>query len=491
MLTSWLPESRTEASALVFLLVYIAISPFPYGEITTGGTLILELFAFGILAFTFLSRPRLERLSGLAGPIAALVGIALLGALQWMPLPAPLLNALSPVSARVYRDAAATLQSFGHPFPSPRISIAPSDTADTLILTLAFLALFVSAVLLLRSRPRRRVFVWTLLTSAVLHIVLATAARGFFDTAEDPSAGRLHGAFVNANHFAGYLQMALALAFAVLWRELFTTHERGRKYKERATRFESRVMHLTLRIVLWAVVAAAIGLTKSRAGIVVAVVMTIVMLSLALSHPRARRGNWSLAIAGMATFAAAVGFVFLTVRQQPILRFLGSDPRDPDSDLRPTLWRLSMRAWGNFPLFGSGLGTFREAFRRVQPRDLDYLVEFAHSDPLQMLVTGGVAGLVLSGLAIGIPLVALLRAWRKEPRREESALILASWGSILALVIHGLVEFNFSIPAIPATLACVAGLGWASTQSESEGHDSLRLVVNRTTTPAPETPEAK
>jgi O-antigen ligase len=407
----------------------------------------------------------------------------LLGLFQSLALPSPMLELFSSASARIYREAATTLQAFGHPFPAGRISIAPVETTDTLFLILAFAALFVSAALLLRTRERRRIFVWTLLVSALVHIALATTTHGFFESSDDPSSGRLHGAFVNANHFAGYLQIALAMAFAVLWREILSSRDRGRNLKERASRFESRLMNMILRVVLWAFIAAAIGLTKSRAGIVVAVLMTVVLLSLALSHPRARKGRWSLVIAGVSVFAAAAGYVFLTVQQQPIIRFLGSDPRDPDSDLRPTLWRLSVEAWKNFPVFGSGLGTFREAFRRIQPRSLDYLVEFAHSDSLQMLVTGGVVGLLLSGIAMGFLLVALLRLWRREQRREESAYILAAGGAIIALLLHGLVEFNFSIPAIPATLACVAGFGWAATRSELEAQDELRLVNLEAATP--------
>src|SRR5258706_12376871 len=96
---------------------------------------------------------------------------------------------------------------------------------------------------------------------------------------------------------------------------------------------------------------------------------------------------------------AAAALTLLAVRQQPILRFLSSDPRDPASDLRFRLWQLSLQAWPHFALFASGLGPFREAFRRVQPHDFNYLVEFAHRDPPQLRVTGGAMGLPLGATA--------------------------------------------------------------------------------------------
>jgi O-antigen ligase len=239
------------------------------------------------------------------------------------------------------------------------------------------------------------------------------------------------------------------------------------------------LMRISLRVVLWGTIAAGIGLTQSRAGIVVAIVVTLVLLVIAPAHPRINQRRWSFAGAGAGIVAAAIGFTILTVRQQPIIRFLGSDPRDPASDLRLTLWRLSIDAWRNFPILGSGLGTFREAFRRVQPRDFNFYVEFAHSDPLQLLVTGGIIGFALGAIAWIALMAALLRRWHREQRREESAMLLAAFAAMLSLTLHGLVEFNLSIPAIPATLACIAGLGWAAAHGDEEDDErrQLRLVT--------------
>jgi len=462
-------DSPLELCALIALLSYVAVAPIPYGEITSGGELTLELFAFSTFALTFFGHPRVSRLASVKTTIAALTGIAILGLMQLIPMNDGLLSLVSPVSAKVYRDAATTLKAFGHSAPVARISIAPTETWDTILLTLAYAALFVSAVLLLRSRMRRRIFIAVLLGSAVLHILIAAAFR---------EGDRIHGAFVNPNHFSGYLEIALAIAFGVLWREVLHYRDGARRISERARRFESVFMRISLRVVLWGTIAAGVGLTQSRAGILVAVIVTLVLLTIAPAHPRINRRRWTFAGAGAAIVAAAVGFTILTVRQQPIIRFLGSDPRDPASDLRLTLWRLSFDAWRNFPIFGSGLGTFREAFRRVQPRDLNFYVEFAHSDPLQLLVTGGLLGFALGAVAVLMLMIALIRRWHREQRREESAMLLAAFAALLSLTIHGLVEFNLSIPAIPATLACVAGFGWAAAHSDEEDEErrQIRLV---------------
>ena len=143
-------------------------------------------------------------------------------------------------------------------------------------------------------------------------------------------------------------------------------------------------------------------------------------------------------------------------------RFLETSPRDLGRDLRVLLWTSSLEAWKEFPILGSGLGTFREALRRVQPRYLQGRIEQAHSDPLQLLVTGGAIGAAIGVLLVGSLFAALLRAWRRQKHREASVFVLAGFGALLSLTLHGLVEFNFSIPPIPATLACVLGAAWAA-----------------------------
>src|SRR5258706_457452 len=170
-----------------------------------------------------------------------------------------------------------------------------------LILFLAYVALFVAAALLLRSRARRRLFVAVLLGSAVVQILVATVIRSMpVEPGDEPVvAGRLHGAFVNPNHFAGYLEIALCIGFGVLWREILHYREAlGRPSRRAAQRFESTFMGMTVRVLLWFVLAGGIALTESRGGILAAAVATLLLLALAPAHPRVKSRRWSFAAPG-------------------------------------------------------------------------------------------------------------------------------------------------------------------------------------------------
>jgi hypothetical protein len=449
-------SGKPRVIGLALLLLFVVIAPFPYGGIMPGGSATIEILAFLIAAAAILSTPPRERPFGGAWlPAAALLAIAVLGVIQLVPLAQGLLMLVSPASAEIQRDAAAVLSAAGAAsIPPPRISIAPTETAGTILLVLAYLALFLSAVRLLYDRSSRRLLTAALVASAFVHLVVAVLV--------DAPADRVHGSFVNPNHFAAYLEIVLALAFGILWTEVLTGRDRAAGVVERAARIERRIGPLALRILLWGTLAAGIGLTRSRGGILAAGTTTIVLVALALlSGPGMRPRSWVrrgivLGILGGAVFAV------LAAGEGALLRFLSSDPREIGADFRVGLYRTSLRAFREFPLFGSGLGTFREAFLRVQPRDLPGLVEQAHCDGLQLLVTGGAIGAAL-GLAALASLFGLLAAgWRRQRRREESALLLAALGALLSVTLHGLVDFGLSVPAIPATLACVLGSAWAA-----------------------------
>jgi len=468
---------RLDFVAFALLLIFGAALPLLYGgSFSTGrqamgggaemprGDILLELFAFLIAAVTFLSKSRLRSLRPLMIPLGAIGALALFGCLQLLPLPQWLLSWAAPLNLQIYHDSAEILRLFGRPSaPSARISIAPTETTATVLLILAYAAIFLSAASLLRTRPRRRLFAATIFVSAILQILFALLleAPGRFSTEDE---ARLHGLFVNPNHFAAYLEVVLAIAFAAIWTQLLVGADRVSPTAEAAERFEKRLLPVAGRVLVWAMIAVGIGATQSRGGILAAGITTAALLSMSLLHRTVRFPKRAALAIGVALLGGIL-FVARTAGADPLIRFLKLDPRDLAYNTRVVLWKTSLVSWRQFPLFGSGLGTFREAFRRVQPRELAGLVEQAHSDPLQLLVTGGLVGEIL-GVALFVSLyVLLLRAWRREKHREEAALILGGLGALFSLSLHGLLDFNLSIPPIPALLSGVLGAVWAASRS--------------------------
>jgi O-antigen ligase len=410
--------------------------------------------------------------------VACLLALGLLGLFQLLPLPPGVVRTLSPASAEVYSGAASTLSaSSSAPAPVSRISIAPTETRLVALLAASTAAAFLAAASLLVTRNRRRLFAAVLLVSM--------AAQAAWAVATEQEAGRVSGPFFNPDHFAGYLGIGLSLAFGGLVVALTVhPHQRGPIH---AAWLERRIAAGALGVVLWGFFAAALTLTHSRGGMLAAAATTLFLAGLAIGA-RAHRdqGIRSAQRAALAAgLALGVLFVVAALGSRPLLRFLSTDPRDLGADVRVLLWTHAVEAWKSYPVFGSGLGTLREAFRVVQPREFVGLVESAHGDFLQLLVTGGAVGALLGVVAWVSLALFLLRGTLLRIRREEGAFALAGLGALVSIALHGLVEFNLSIPATSATLALVAGAAVAALRDAETmaGRGPARIGSETTATP--------
>jgi O-antigen ligase len=460
-------RDRLDAAGFLLLLVTVALTALPVeavgptlGTSHTGllgpvtANRVVELFAFLTTAVTFLSRSNARPLRRLAVPLAAFAGIVLLGVVQLLPLPESLLQVFAPVNASVYHDTREALALFGAAGPSPRISLAPSETAGALLLTLAVGALFLSAANLVRGRVRRRLFAITVVLAAI-----AYAGRAIFPTALARPAE-------NSDIAAAHLEIALALGFGIVWAEILTGRSRSPRTLEPSDRIERRILPLAGRLVVWLALGALVAWTGSRAGTAAASLTCLLLPFAANRHARAG-GRWGAA-SGLALGATAV-LIGIFVAAAP-----SSGAPPPSQVSASAIRRASVEAWKQFPVLGSGLGTFAEGFARVQPSSLLGRVSEPQCDALQILVTGGIVGAAFATLLAVSLLLLLVRAWLRQRHREESAYALAGAGALFSLLVHGLGASLLSDAAIATFLAAVLGAAWAAgSAGSSTASDSL------------------
>ena len=453
-------------AAFCLLLIVVFIAPLPFGVgagalapllgpgANQPSELLFEVLAFFIAGATFLSRTRLRSPGPLAVPIGTMIAIAALGTLQILPIPQGILRSVAPVNSEIYHETAQILEIFGRTPPAPRISIAPSATEASLLLLLAYFALFFSAANLLRNRGRRRLFALAFFAAAILQILIATLGQTIGE--------RAGGSTGSPARVAAYLEISLALAFGALWAEILTNRDRASSGSTSAAdRFETRSLPLVGRFLLWAIVAFGLLQTGSRVAVLAATTTTLSVLAIAVFHRRVefrRRRMVGVSLGLLAVFL----FSATLAGARPMVHFLESDPGGLNTGARVAIWRTAYRAWQDFPIFGSGLGTFPEAVRRVQPRELGGRLERARSDPAQILVTGGAVGTVLVAVLYLSLFLVLVRSFREQPHREESALVLGGFGALLSLSIHGLMDSAYPAPVVPAMLACLVGAAWAA-----------------------------
>jgi hypothetical protein len=415
------------------------------------GPLLVPILCFAISAVSFSSRSPFRSIRPVALPIWSAATLAMFGALQLVPLPDRALQQFAPVNSQIYHEAGEILGLFGQPAAPFRISIAPFNTAASALRIAGYMALLVVTAHLLRTRPRRRAFLAVFLIGSCVQVVLAAAVT---------VRGRpFQGAFPSVGDLADYLLIAVPVAFGAVWAELLTSGDRAREATDPTDRLERRLVPFASRALALATLCVGLALTNAVWRVAAAVVGMILLLSLAPRHPHSRRR------APVVTAMALLLCAFLAARAggAPVRSLLS----ERVISRTVAVWRTSVEAWQQFPFVGAGLGAFPDAFRRVQPRELSGLVDQAQSDPLQLLVTGGAVGELVGLLAFVSLLVLLIRRWKAQRHREESALVLAGTGALVSFALAGIFEFNLGTPAIAAALAAVIGMALAAGNSRA------------------------
>jgi O-antigen ligase len=113
----------------------------------------------------------------------------------------------------------------------------------------------------------------------------------------------------------------------------------------------------------------------------------------------------------------------------------------------------------DYPVLGSGMGTFEQAYPPYQPADDQRLRTHLHCDWLQMATEAGMVGflIVLAGY-----IVVLTFLWRTVQSREDRlavGLALAALSALVSVGVHSLMDFGLRMPANAWTLAAIVALG--------------------------------
>jgi putative inorganic carbon (HCO3(-)) transporter len=441
------------AASLAALVLWV---PLPFGSVVPWSHTVLQITACLLLALAVISTTRASDLRPAALPAACIAAVALLGVLQASTFPATIVRTISPehVRLQVLSQDALARAGFVHGIPST-LSLAPSASRAA-ALTFAAVAACLLAAAAVRERHQRRVLAIALLSSAVFQVLFGAASlaarRGtIWGQAVAGDAMRLRGSFVNANHLALYLELALPVAFAWGWWALHRARERNT--------LERRIAVVAAPTLVWFTLFVGLAFTGSRAGLIAAAAGTLAQGMLLA----AARRRWRGGIAGVFLLLVGVGAVAAIGLQRGLGRWLATSQHELAWTDRLRVYAGSWELWHRFPWTGTGLASFRDAFSLIAPKELTGLTYWhAHNDYLEVLVTVGVVGAALLAVAVGTSLVRLARGLRDGSRTENRAAALAALGALVAVAVHSLFDFGLSMPANAATLAIVVGAALAA-----------------------------
>lgn len=398
----------------------------------------------------------LVRRSGWQGhraPLLLLGAFALTMAIQLVPLPPRLWNAL-PLSA-LYHDALASEGLDGRWRP---LSIAPDLTVNSLLALLPPVAVLL-VVAAWPEQARVRLLGW------VLGGVAASAVLGlaqFVGGANSPlylwsarSEAVADGFFANRNHQAVFLACGLALLGAWILAP-------QRSASGRAARWGIAVPRLAIGGALAVLLLAAVVASGSRTGTALAVLAAgysywTVVRSPALSEAK-RELTWPVRAMlnwGWLVVPLLLAVMAIAGRAVTFQRLLATDPT---SDERVRAYPIMKTILQQVLPWGSGYGTFDPLFRTFEPAWFLHYGYFnhAHNDVLEMVLTGGLpAVLVMLAAAIGWG-YATVRLFRAT-NAPHAVVVGRSAAVCTALVVlASLVDYPARTPLIACLLAILA-----------------------------------
>ncbi len=467
---------RHSGSALTALLALVLLfAPLPFGSVTPWAEAVLRVASFLVLALalaaTAAESAALPRPAVLTA--TALAAMALLGVLQAARLPAGLAAALSPRHAELERQASglaadpATDPATTAPAPA-RLTLAATATRSAALGWAAAAAAFLAAAVAGRRREHRRWLAAAVVAGALFQVFFG--ARDWFARSTTLWGVDLHGApirlrgtFVNPNHLALYVEMALPLVAAWIWWA-------ARRAAEQA-QVERRLLLAGAPVLVWLTLFAGLALSGSRAGLLAAMAAVSVQGALAAGGRR----RW-LAPVGALAALAGVGVVAAIAPREGLGRLLATSAADVSLGARLEEYRAALGLWVRFPFTGTGLGTFRDVFPLVQTPVLEGTWWHPHSDFVEVLVTAGLAGAALVIVAIWGLVRALARVSREGGRSEDRAAGLAGLGLLVSAGLHEALDFGLSMPGNAITLILLLG---AATAARTRGAASAQLDATR------------
>jgi O-antigen ligase len=392
-----------------------------------------------------------------AAIVSLIFFIAILAIIEWLLSASQSLQGLSIVVPILALAVFAYLQtiSFRANSLSPAVDLAgwnsiSADPYATRFVAIQFMALAIALALFYRytttpSRIQKLVYVILAIAvgSAIYGILRQTIQRhpGFVLPLTKPDQG--YGQFLNKNHFAFMMEMALGLGLGMIFS--------GGVKRERS------MIYVAALLPIW----TALVLSNSRGG-VLAMLAQVVIGALVLLNAHARSdGNVEesklqhLARSyGLRTFLMATLICGLLVGTFWVGgdRLLGNfeavrSELNPGANglnegaTRNEIWQATLRMFAAHPILGVGIGGYWVAITAFHDASGALTPQEAHNEYLELLSSGGIVGFAIGcwfAYVLGRHLLTNLRSGDKFQR----AVCFGSTLGIAGVAVHSLFDYG-------------------------------------------------
>lgn len=351
------------------------------------------------------------------------------------------------------------------------MSIAPYETLSHFLLLATYLAAFYLTVVVCCQPDRGRRLMFALLGLGTFEACYGlfqylTGWQYIFTYAKTVNLEMATGTYINYDHFAGLEEMILPFALAC-------AYDQYQKSPPRDADILGRFRSLfgsegSQKLLLWLFLATiflvAIVFSESRMGLISAIVSALLLVLLVATSGWQRISASVLILA----FLTAGMCMAVWIGPEPVIaRFetLGQQYATPAGN-RWAIWKDTVRLIDGHPWLGTGLGTFSAAYPAVQTAFVGRFVSHAHNDYLEFAAELGIPAALLLFGAVFYLLLQSARSFRRNKSRFERTTALGCFGSLFAISLHSLTDFNLHIPANALVFVVVLGLAYSTSSRQ-------------------------
>lgn len=461
----------------IFLFTLI-FSPLAFGTVEPWSLFIMETSVFAAVCIIVAGRgSRKQALPyyEVPGLLPLMLLLAYIG-FQLLPLPPELLRILSPATHSLYQESAW----IGQPAQWAPLSINTKATLAEFFRFASYAGIYVLAVQLLAHAGLLKktvrvimVFGAGLALFAIMQHLLSNGR--IYGIRELTGGGLPFGPYVNRNHYAGLMGMIFPVIMGLF---LYYRPKVGRlSFREQCIgMFTHPQTNMTLLLGFAAVLTAtSIFLSLSRGGIA-SLLMSLVFLGFLLKKKSGQARRSLLYTLTIILILYAVGWFgwgpiferFRTIR----------NVQGEIAELRLDIWKDSLHIIRDFPVTGTGFGSYVNSYPTYRTIDSEKKADHAHNDYVELLADGGAVSMTL--LIWFIAAVAA-RSYRVfQMRKDPYSLYLYSGilTGIISILLHGMTDFNLQIGANGLYLFFM--LGMAVSASHTRVQDDVPATLLRT-----------
>lgn len=435
---------HTLASRMAFLVacVAIALTTLAYGTVHDWALGIFVVSAALLMCLwtldAFVLRSAVLPRNPLQWP---LLGLIVLGAIQLLPLRTPDSGGLSLSPVR-------------------SLSLDPYATRLVIVQVAALLVYFAVITVFVDTPRRLKALVRTITIFGFLLAIFGLTQSFTSDGSRvywfrQLTQSTAFGPFINRHHFAGYMELAVAIPFGLLASGAIEN------YKRPLYAFAAAVMAMSL-------VA-----TNSRGGILslgAEIFFVVVFAGFnwrknKKEQPRSQRIRATLlrAVLAMALVLVSIGGALIIAGPEVFTRFLGTPIAEDPTTGRAHFWSVTLNVIRDHPIIGSGLGAFSVIYTRYDTRNGSYRLEQAHNDYLQTLSDAGIIGAVL-GIAFIVILFRRGFARRETHDKFRAAVTTGALAGCFAVLVHSLFDFTLHTTANALLFLILAAIATQDTR---------------------------